>query len=111
MCKTSKGVDVTWIILYQTLTHEDYSQFPFDGGQYENYMDIYLKVSQSYLHKEKSRPTILPCAEVVATLVCQANTSNECLGDIKGQSLARYQPEELNEKFYFASSEEHMHSH
>ena len=51
-CKVGKGIGLTWRSLYQTFAHEEYSQFPFQEGKEDKAMEIYFRVSQSYLHRE-----------------------------------------------------------
>ena len=50
-CKFGKELDLTWSNLYQSFTHEDYSQLPFDEGMEKKAKEVFQKITRAYLHK------------------------------------------------------------
>lgn len=104
-CKMGKYWDFSSHLLYQFFLHEDYSKFPFNEGFEEQEKDVYKKISQSYLHKVATRPTILPCLEIVGIMVQQEDLSNRWLLHAWEQALSSYQLEELYEKYHLLKVE------
>lgn len=74
--KMGKDWDFSWHFLYWLFVKEDYSKLSFDEGYEEKSMDVYLKISHSYLHKVIARLTILPYSEIIGIMVQQDDTSN-----------------------------------
>lgn len=68
-CNFGKELDLSWRILYQSFTHDDYSQLPFDDVIEDQDKEAYRKIICSQLHKVVARPIIVPCGEVVGILV------------------------------------------
>ena len=54
-------------------------------------INIYNKITHSYLHKAMTCPTILPFAKTVGILVQQANVSKHWLHDTSEKPLFGYQ--------------------
>lgn len=62
---------------------------------------IYINITIYYLHKAAFPPSILPCAEVVATYVQQEYVLNWWLRDARDQHLERYQVEDIDLMYAF----------